>query len=222
MRIKRGHAYAVLTGDIVASRTLPPATRRQLPKVMQRCSATIARQFAAAGPVGIDLYRGDGWQLLLQQPAAALRVATLIRATLRMSLDRGAADTRVSIGVGGIDFLPGDEVSHGDGPAYRLSGAGLEELDRRCRMLVQIVDRSDPLLAALIATTDALITAWTPSQARAVVGALSGHTQGHIAEQWKPAPISQQAVAQHLERARWYAVDPALRAFEETLMPAQA
>jgi hypothetical protein len=46
---------------------------------------------------------------------------------------------------------------------------------------------------------------------------LKGWTQEKIAKEWSPTGISQQAVAQHLERAKWFAVERAVKCFERCI-----
>jgi hypothetical protein len=79
------------------------------------------------------------------------------------------------------------------------------------------IDPSDDLLVALLVTVDALSRRWTASQSQAVVSALTGRTQEAAAVEWKPEAISQQAVAQHLSRAHWFAADRSIRAFRAYL-----
>jgi hypothetical protein len=218
MRLSRGARHAILTGDIVASSRLPPAERRQLPRVLEQCGAAIGRAFAADCPLPLAQFRGDGWQLFVRTPARALRVAIYFRALLRSRLASARVDSRVAIGIGGIDFVPGEDVAKGDGEAYRAAGRGLDRLDRRRRMSLDIgTEPADPALTAVVVLADVLVAAWTPSQAQAVLGALTGAIQQETAASWKPRPISQQAVAQHLERARWDAIACALSAFEAVI-----
>jgi hypothetical protein len=49
---------------------------------------------------------------------------------------------------------------------------------------------------------------------RAIRGALLGQNQKPFGRSWPDAPISQQAVAQHLQRSGWSAVEETLHAFE--------
>lgn len=217
MRVQSQRTYAILTGDVVGSSRLTGPSRRALHRVLKQIGTAVRRTFRDACPLPLDIYRGDGWQLLVVSPATALRIALYVRARLRVLMDEPGADTRVSIGIGKIAFIPGEEVSQGDGPAYRLSGQGLDDMPRQARLGVRSDDDAPrALLDALLVTTDALTRRWTASQARAVLGAITGKTQETIAAKWKPDPITQQAVAQHLDRAQWFAVERALSAFEGT------
>ena len=113
-------------------------------------------------------------------------------------MDSKRVDTRISLGVGTIQFIPGDRVSQGDGDAYRLSGQGLDDMPRQTYLSARIGEQPEPLLDALMVATDAITRRWSARQAQAVVGSLTGLTQESIAAGWKPDAITQQAVAQHL------------------------
>lgn len=79
------------------------------------------------------------------------------------------------------------------------------------------VMRAMPVILGLV---DALVQQWTPGQAQAVNGALLGRTQEEIGASWEPGSISQQAVAQHLDGADWYAVAEAVAFFEAVMSEA--
>jgi hypothetical protein len=72
-------------------------------------------------------------------------------------------------------------------------------------------------LKTVIQLMDVLAANWSEKQAQAVMGALQGWTQEKIATTCWPKPITQQAVAQHLDRAGWHAFESGLLYFEDTL-----
>jgi hypothetical protein len=211
--------YAVVTGDIVGSSQLGEGARARLHRVMRGGSSALRGHFAAGMPYEIDIFRGDGWQFLLSDPSQALRAGLSYRVYIRVGMQSRSLDTRMSIAVGGVSYLPEEpEVSSGDGEAFRLSGEGLERLSRRRRMVFHggkaVPQALGEGLDALVQLIDELATHWTIKQAQAVAGALWGWTQAHIGASWPQGSITQQAVAQHLGRAGWNAVDNALDYFE--------
>ncbi len=215
MRVHKNRKYAVLTGDIVGSTRLSLANRKLLQRSVPKAGGIVCKAFPKQCPLKLVAFRGDGWQLLFTAPAFALRGALLMRAALRMLMDGDQVDTRVSIGVGTIDFIPGEKLGEGDGLAFQLSGRGLEELGKRKRLSWSADPKEHSgFLQSTVTLLDACAQRWTASQCRAVVGALQDWTQDQIAEKWKPKRISQQAVAQHLDRASWHAVEEALTVFE--------
>ncbi|TVR47752.1 MAG: hypothetical protein EA425_15375 [Puniceicoccaceae bacterium] len=170
-----------------------------------------AEAFPGAGMTPVDVYRGDGWQVALERPRLALRVALFLRCRLRQGED--GVDTRVSIGIGPVEHLPKRRVSRGDGPAFRLSGRGLEEMDPR-RLMAWAEEPAVPAADPLFALLDAVTGRWTARQCLAVAGALQGWSQERIGSAWTPAPIAQPTVGGHLESASWRAVEAALDFFE--------
>ena len=171
----------------------------------------------------IEVFRGDSWQLLIEAPGKALRIALFIRATLRARFDRTRVDTRIGIGIGSVDFIPHDNISSGDGEAFRLSGEALDGLARSFGMAVNLPDRFSPFVRSSMDVSakliDVLVGEWTSRQAYAVSRAIIGLTQDEIAESWMTRPIAQQTVAQHLGSAGWNAIDYALTAIESALPP---
>lgn len=210
--------HAVITGDIVGSEGLDPAERQLLEAVFARASDALRERFGLDRiPYPIDRFRGDSWQLLAVTPEISLRVALYIRAAVRAARERPILDTRLAIGLGTVDFLPDEDVSSGDGEAFRNSGRALDALRGR-RMDLRLPGEPAPggrSLRVIVHLLDTLGSRWTARQARAVQGALLGQTQEQIGEDWAGDTISQQAVGQHLARAGWDSVGEAVEHFEE-------
>ncbi len=214
---------AVLTGDIIAFRVTQKhgrdltACTRPLP---------ISELYPQHIPCDIGLYRGDGWQLVISEPSLALRIALLMRCFLKTRIRKRNMDTRIAIAIGEADYLPGESLQTGDGEAFRASGYLLESLPRQthlgCRWPAADSAALEEVLDAMLQLLDTLINQWTVKQALAVYGALQGWRQMDIARAWKPDPISQQAVAQHLDSASWSVVAHALSVFEKHLEMAVA
>lgn len=218
MRLSRKKVYAVITGDIVSSTKFSSATRKNLLKILKKVGRSARKAFENAIPLEIDIFRGDSWQLLVTDAKQAVRVALYIRAAFKADGVTPKADTRISIGIGTIDFVPADAVSEGDGEAFRRSGAALEMLKGKCRMVVSLPDEHDAsTINVILHLIDALAVKWTPKQARAVMNALKGLTQGEIARRWNGA-TSQQNVAKHLAGAGWHGIEHALLHVENNLI----
>lgn len=210
------HPVAVLTGDVVASSQLGREQRRTLPQLLERAARELQRAFPKAVPYGLEVFRGDSWQLVVTDVAACFRAALFFRACV-IADSPGAArlDTRVALAVDRIDFVPAKNVSAGDGPAYRASGEALDRLDPGVRMaLAGPGDKAWRDVAVRL--VDAVVQDWTAKQALAVAGRLRGRTQAQIAEHW-PERITQQTVARHLARSHWSALEPAIEQVENSL-----
>jgi hypothetical protein len=216
--LKADLSYGVLTGDIVSSSRINSERGDRVLEELQAAENRVKAHFPFSVHAGIDVFRGDSWQLVTQDPLSALRIAVLFRALL---LSSAAMDSRVAIGYGRVDYLPEQDVSTGTGEAYTLSGMGLKELFKPVRMKLifplaqrSILTRSLDTIAGLI---DLQVQRWTQKQAEAVAGALVGLTQQQIAQSWVKDPVSQQAISQHLESAGWYQVKESLRFVEAAL-----
>lgn len=215
---------AVLTGDIARSSALPAQLRSRLPTRLRAISEEVRAFFPAAGCPPMDIFRGDSWQLLVEKPALALRIAVFVRARLRAAFAETRVDTRIAVGFGTVDFVPEADISGGDGTAFRRSGQALDQMERGFRMAVAAAESlgepTGSLLDAVAKLIDVEATKWTQRQAYAVGKALTGLTQDEIGAEWIDRPISQQTVAQHLAAAGWNALEYALSASETVFDPA--
>lgn len=219
--IDRKNFHAVLTGDIVGSSRLSVEERRELHSQFSKNTDRLVETFGEQVMHRPEIVRGDSWQFAIADPSNALRIALFFRALIRISIPGAGIDSRVAIGFGGIDFLPMDEISSGDGEAYRLSGEGLESIKKPFRMglFFPEEERSNltDALDVIVKFIDQRLSKWTEAQAESAAGALLGLTQQAIASDWVERDITQQAVAQHLERAGWLVIETGLIYFEQTL-----
>jgi hypothetical protein len=209
--------YAVLTGDIVKSRRL---RRTQLESV--RASLLNAVDRVKGWKRGLvkgraEFFRGDAWQLLLGDPAMALRVGVFLRASL---LAGGLADSRISIGLGEVEQITSKRVSLSTGQAFTLSGHALDRMTQYSFLTIEIPESVGPLSGWLPVAghlCDSLIRQWTRRQAEIVCAAVHPKEPDYerVARILKPA-ITKQAVAKGLGGANWYAIRQAVRLFEKT------
>ncbi len=213
---------AILTGDVVHSSRLKVETRRNLPELLRHVSDELRQAWPQEVPLDISIFRGDAWQILVKDPALALRAALFFRAGIIAGSTDTPLDTRIAVAVGAIDFVPKGGVTEGDGPAYRESGKALDGLREPFRLSLTGEGTSQGVLASAVAAPllDALIRNWTSRQAQAVQLRLRGLSQIEISARFRPKRISQQSVARHLERAQWPAIEAALVTLEnEWLAP---
>ncbi|WP_214000765.1 sigma-70 region 4 domain-containing protein [Arsukibacterium sp.] len=153
--------YAVLTGDFVKSRSIAGG---QYDSVLYQLEQLLVSK---AEPLGCsyNFYRGDAFQILLTQPAAAVELAIYIRLTL-LSLGR---DCKISIGLGEVTNLRGD-VKSASGPAFTLSGIGLDKLPAGQRLAI---NSQQPLLQQVLAVplqmADSMLGKLTARQAEALL-----------------------------------------------------
>jgi hypothetical protein len=220
MDMPMGHrpTVAVLTGDIVESSKLPEAVRRQLAQTVSVVEGRMAHSFPVYFPYALDFFRGDSWQWLVIPPGKSLRMAIFMRALLLNAVPGVALDTRISIGIGGMNSIPEGDLARADGEAFPLSGDLLAGFGRNDRLRVRLVEEpSQPLLGSLdmlARLIDLQVCQWTRKQAHAISGAILGFTQVETARDWFKPSISQQAVAQHLDRAGWATIEAGVDFFE--------
>jgi hypothetical protein len=112
---------AVLTGDIVKSRAIAAEDYEQLLYTLQRT----LQMLLAKGEGKFDIYRGDAFQAIFADPAAAIQAALVLRLALRTA--NPAFDARQCIGIGSIAVLRSD-VRSSMGEAFVLSGSGLDNM----------------------------------------------------------------------------------------------
>lgn len=220
--------YAVISGDIVGSRRFMEKGTA-LADTIRESYAECAKAFREAlvgpkGPRPVDIFAGDSWQVLVNSPGPALRVALCVRALIKSREDLPKADTRLAIGIGTVETVNDEDVSEGQGQAFGLSGEALDRLqDEKVRMAALVpqewVDRSGMLdiqdtLDTIATLVDRICQDWKPQQAAATARALMGLEQVRIGEE---LAVSQSAVSQALNSVRWPAVEQAVGWWENWL-----
>lgn len=213
--------YGVLTGDIVNSSSLKDDRRYQLYRDIQHLSSLLKQVFAREIHYDLSNFRGDGWQLILDQPERSLAVSIFIRTYFRYKYKQEKLDSRVAIAIGPVDYIPSKNISEGFGPAFDISGRLLDEIkNEKMKIAVSKTGKShyQKMVNSLVRTTDDLISSWTAPQSQAVHMALQSFTQTEIGERWEPNQITQPTVARHLKSAQWTFVNNSVELFEITLL----
>lgn len=189
---------AVLTGDIVYSSSAknPEAW---LP-VLKNIFNDVESHFDVLGN-GVEMHRGDGFQLGLTDISKALQVAFIIRAGLIKSKNMGIKmDTRVAIGIGEYEYLE-NSVNESYGDVFTRSGHALDELkntDDRLALSSHISDFDSEMKVSL-KFADTLIKEWSQADAEiAWYFWMADLTQAEIADALQ---ISQPAVSKRKKRA---------------------
>lgn len=214
--IDKERHYAILTGDIVGSSELSAAQRKKLLTALQDTSKELRSLYKDVIPFDADIFRGDSWQLLVTQPNLSLRIALLFRSTLKGKMEIRNFDSKIFIGIGSIDSLPGKRVSLGSGQAFVLSGRGLEKLKNYRMGIDYPAFGKNDYLKLVIQLVDVFASNWTVKQSIAVSGALKGWPQQKIAESWGDDKLTQQAVHKHLLSAFWLPIEEVLEKIESS------
>ncbi|MBC8183297.1 hypothetical protein H8E88_19500 [candidate division KSB1 bacterium] len=210
--------FAVLTGDIIKSSLL---SKSDLGAV--RSSLLNAVDVVKGWKRGLvlgktEFFRGDAWQLLLKNPALAMRVGVFLRASL---ITEGKADSRISVGLGKAQNISLNRVSLSTGEAFFLSGHGLDSMTQYSNMTI-VVPKSTQALSEWLPVVghlcDSLISQWTQRQAEIVCLAVEPKEPTHeeIAQRLNPT-VSKQTVTKVLNSANWYVIREAIHQFEKTV-----
>lgn len=196
---------AVITGDIVGSTRWTGARRKLLDVTL---AAGIKEVFNRRGERA-EIYRGDSFQAETK-PVTALRKALLLRLFL-MKDEALQADARVSIGVGTQSYKAA-KVTSSDGEAYRLSGRGIDGMEKARKMAVSTMkEDANKALFAIASLLDSIVSGYTDKQAEAVYYALQGKPQEEIA---KMLGKTQPTVSASLKSAHFSAINDGIVYFE--------
>ncbi len=219
MNIDPKKSYAVISGDFIGFSHLPLKYRQSMYSILKNGGKELAEAFPGIMPCEVDMFRGDGWQMLLTDPVYSLRAALYFRAYIRSKTTPKKIDTRMAIAVGKIDYVPENRVSAGDGTAFRLSGKLLEKIMRQksSRMAFVMEDAKSSLrLDRLVRRVDPFAARLTQTQALAVAAALKDQPRCH-GPAIQGGEHSPEKVARPLIRAGWPLILETISDFEMAL-----
>lgn len=118
-------------------------------------------------PMKMEIYRGDSFQIIVDNPAKSLRIASMIRAYLIGDApkdEKNGWDARISIGIGTIEYN-GESIVVSDGEAFRLSGRGLDNIEKNRLAITTCWEDVNDEVDASIGFVDNLITNLSRNQA---------------------------------------------------------
>jgi len=184
----------VITGDIINSSTLGKTGLKALTRTIKETTAALHPQ----GAVKVDFYRGDSFQVIVEQPEHVIQVAILLRAALK-SQSRQPWDARLAVGIGEVSHLD-KKVSLSNGEAFVLSGHGLDDIGKKRLVVKTPWEQLNASLDISTLFVDDIITGWTPNQAAVAYIALRDNPQQK--EIAKLLQTSQQNVSKLLTKAK--------------------
>ena len=189
--------FAVITGDVYKSSRFSGENRTRLLEAMKNAFNNIDRVLGKnLITLPFEIYRGDSFQGVIAPVEHSLKVAILIRATIRghfRTTLKDLPDARIAIGIGNIDYFPDSHTGEGDGEAYRNSGPVLDKMNKHSRMIMikTPFNEINEELNVECAFLDTVIAKWSPEQALTVIESMNNKTQEEMAELFN---ISQPAV----------------------------
>ncbi len=198
---------AVITGDLIASRKADDAQIARSMNALQ--GAAIALKIVTGHDLRFTRFRGDGWQVYLQNPNTALTATLLMLATLKAT--ENTIESRFAIGIGPITALGANPLADASGAAFETSGATLDDMGKNKLDIAGVGVTSSQ--EAIITLCEHIAFGWTAPQAQAIKLWLMAPaaTQDDIAAQ---LGISRQAVQLRLAGAGKPAMMAAIAAFK--------
>ena len=210
--------YATLSADLVSSTSLSISEVILVKQKMEDLFTMFSRKyFGFWGRV----VRGDSIECVIPDPKDALRIALLIKMALK-SLDINPGDSkklfqtygaRMVIGMGEMRIVDKIEGVM-DGESIYISGRGLDEMGSPARGTLKIASKGDmqESLQAVCVLVDAILNNATQRQSEVVYYKLLNKNEQEIADILK---IKQSGVNQRSTGAQWYAIDAALKFYEQ-------
>lgn len=163
----------VITGDVINSTSIPIEQRQMLLDAISSTMDKIKRDV----PLEYELFRGDSIQVVVANPEKTLLVGILLRAGVKSMTPKDSDiywDIRTSIGIGEVEFQA-DSIRISDGEAFRISGRGLDAMDKTTLIAKTPWQDVNEELDVTIPFVDDIVCCWTSSQARVVFPALLKH-----------------------------------------------
>ena len=208
MARKKNQRVAVLTADIVRSRSYSPRERRQIDSLLLKSFNEVIRQYPKAvhTRLAFRITAGDEFQCVFTDIPESFNILTYLRATVAASELRPVISFRASIGIGEISVTGKSSPYEEDGEAFALSRQGLEQLGegRHTRWTKIITGRPelDRTIDVVLLLLDHLQQQWTVPQWQAVRWSLLGLTREQISKKLK---VAHQNVTKRLSAAGWQA-----------------
>ncbi|MBO4803815.1 MAG: hypothetical protein J5503_04640 [Muribaculaceae bacterium] len=153
----------IITGDIVDSSQIKPQYRGEL----LNCLSTMEEDLQCISPFKMEMFRGDSFQLLIEDPCAAMRIAILLRAGLihhTVNKEDGIWDARISLGIGNVEFLS-EKIVTSDGEAFQYSGRQLDIMGKQRLAVKTPWKDANEELELSTSFIDDIINGWSSKQA---------------------------------------------------------
>ena len=202
---------SIITGDFIDSKKLIFEEKEKLIKLLE----SLSRDLSDISKSKTEIFRGDSFQIRVDDPLQSLRFSIALRALVRKNtfVDSNRQwDVRLSLGLGNMEFEK-DHIGSSDGEAYRNSGYGLDEMKKN-RLNIKVpnpeITRDWQVSTAF---ADDIISNWTIKQSVAIYQKLiSNITHEEIA---KKLNVRRQTVDKLLKSAKEPLIEFFIHRFEE-------
>lgn len=191
---------AILTGDLIQSRRVNPSVWVE--------SLKIALSRFGKEPKDWEMYRGDGFQLMVE-PREAILAAIYIKAKLKMVQK---LDVRIAIGIGEISYFS-DHLLTSNGDAFINSGACFERLKKHTLQIQTNNEEFNITMNLMLSLAAYSMDNWTKLAAEIIVHIIENptFTQQEIANLMNK---SQSNISTSLKRAGFDEVQKLMNYFE--------
>lgn len=197
----------VITGDIIQSTRIKPENKQQ---VLDTIRDTVC-ELEKWTKMKLEIFRGDSFQIIMDEVYEAVRIAILIRAGLQKNTPETSEikwDARLSLGLGSVDFPQAESVTESDGEAFHYSGWEFDELGKRKLAIRTPWQEVNEELKVSTAFADDIISEWSIAQAQAIYASLiSSKTQKEIAADLSTSP---QNISKRIIAGKEYLIKPYL------------
>lgn len=212
----------VITGDLVNSTNMEPKERSWLFAKLSKFLIVLDKEYNTKS----ETFRGDSFQVLVQESDLTLKIALLIKTYIRslgkfiikpskkLATIKTAElyDARMAIGIGDVDKLA-KKLAISSGIAFTLSGHGLDKLKGKKQFLsISTDDNFNDELETAIILLDVILAKTTAAQSLVIHKKLMNKTEIEIA---KELSIMQSAVNQRSAAGNWSAIDTMVKRFEK-------
>lgn len=151
----------VITADIVKSTHIAPEYQNQISIILNKIHLD-TQHFCKSR---FEMYRGDSFQVLIDDARKGMLYAIAIRAGLMYMPPKNEKwDARISLGIGNVE-IENERVTMSDGEAFRISGRAFEKIGKRRLIATTINEDINQELALTCAFADNVITNWSKRQA---------------------------------------------------------
>lgn len=197
---------AIITGDIINSRKLPP---QQWLADFKALLATIG-----SAPQQWEIYRGDEFQMEIADAEKSLMTALRIKAYLR---SRGL-DARMAIGIGEKNHQ-GARISESNGSAFVRSGQQFDLLKQQ-KVTLAVNSSNDAFnieINLMLRLALAIMDSWLAQSAAFVLAAIENPTLSQE-ELGSQLGINQAAVSRRQKRAHFELIMELEKFYSETII----
>ena len=160
----------IITADIIGSTSIDADARGELPELINQ----LTDELQEVSQIQVEIFRGDSFQVMVQDVEKTPLVAVLLRAGLRKSELRSKTkilDARMAIGIGKVSYI-NEKITLSDGEAFILSGREFDELGKRKLSILTPSEDVNAELRVETAFLDDVISHWTRLQSECIYNAL--------------------------------------------------